>query len=570
MVNVANDPAMDGLDLPAGSRAPQGGVGPRSMTVATMLALPAFAGAEVIAGRSGLDRVVRRANVMEVPDIVPWVRDEGLLLTTGYPLREATGGLAALVAALDERGVSALAVKLHRYLERLPEPMLAEADRRGLPVVLVPDEVGFDEVLTELYTSVVSERASLLERSEEVQQQLVDIVLTGGGVDDVTASVSTLFGGLAMVTTADGRVISDVGAPEQRAALRESSVFHPSGRFRTEVATAGVHVVDDVPGSHAVVHIKAGRIDHGRLVLFDPGRVMTAADLTILERAATVAAVSLTKEIAITAVESKSRGDFLRDVLAGRAGAPADVVAHARSLGWDLDRPVVVLVAALDTERAPAMSLGYRGPVEVERFTAAWRGVLGRQDATVPVEGFAAEVVALLPVPAGSAPASVVDPTVAHVAGDGGGGRRPFATGVSRVVTSPDQLPAAYEQARKALHVGRQLHGPHALAHFDELGVFRLLSLIDDSRELSSFVTETLGDLADGTSTESADLRETLQMLLDTNLNVAETARRLHFHYNTLRYRISKLERLVGPFTTDPNLRLDLALALRVVAMRNL
>ena len=155
---------------------------------------------------------------------------------------------------------------------------------------------------------------------------------------------------------------------------------------------------------------------------------MTAADLTILERAATVAAVSLTKEIAITAVESKYRGDFLQDVLAGRAGAPADVVAHARSLGWDLDRPVVVLVAALDTERAPAMSLGYRGPVEVERFTAAWRGAVGRQDATVPVEGFAAGG-----GPAAGArrvrPASGVDPTVAHVAGDGGGGRRPFATG---------------------------------------------------------------------------------------------------------------------------------------------
>ena len=353
--------------------------------------------------------------------------------------------------------------------------------------MLVPDEVGFDEVLTELYTSVVSERASLLERSEEVQQQLVDIVLTGGGVDDVTASVSTLFGGLAMVTTADGRVISDVGAPEQRAALRESSVFHPSGRFRTEVATAGVHVVDDVPGSHAVVRIKAGRIDHGRLVVFDPGRVMTAADLTILERAATVAAVSLTKEIAITAVESKYRGDFLRDVLAGR-GPARRRRGRPRPVARLGPRPpmVVVLVAALDTERAPAMSLGYRGPVEVERFTAAWRGVVGRQDATVPVEGFAAEVVALLPVPAGSAAASVVDPTVAHVAGDGGGGRRPFATGVSRVVTSPDELPAAYEQARKALQVGRQLHGPHALAHFDDLGVFRLLSLIDDSGELAA------------------------------------------------------------------------------------
>jgi purine catabolism regulator len=394
-------------------------------------------------------------------------------------------------------------------------------------------------------------------------------VLTGGGVAEVAASVSELFDGVAMITTSDGRVVSDVGHPEHRAALRASSAFHPSGRFRTEAAPVGVHVVDDLPGSHAVAAITGGRIDHGRLVVFHPGRVMTAADLTVLERAATVAALSLTKEIAITAVESKYRGDFLRDALAGRAGTAAEVTAHARAMGWDIERPMVVVVAALETESEPPMSLGYRGPLEVERFTAAWLSVVARRDPSVPVVGFAAEVVALLPLPEGSAPADVVGPALTGVAGDGGGGRRPFATGVSRPVTSADGLPAAYEQARKALHVGRRLHGPRAVTHFDDLGVFRLLSLIDDAEELDAFVAETLGPLA-GTSQEAADLRETLQTLLDTNLNVAETARRLHFHYNTLRYRIGKLERLVGEFSTDANLRLDLALALRIVAMRAL
>jgi purine catabolism regulator len=569
MVNLANDPRADDLDLPEGGADRGATEGGAPMTVATMLTLPAFRGATLVAGASGTGRRVRRANVMEVPDIVPWVRPEGLLLTTGYPLRESGSDLGRLVAALDERGVSALAVKLHRYLEELPDDMVAEADRCGLPLLVVPDSTGFDEVLTEVFTSVASERASLLERSEEVHRRLVSIVLSGGGIDDVLASVGEIFHALAMITTVDGRVLGEVGGADEWQSVRGSSLFHPSGRFRTERARHGVHTLDDLPGSHAVVEIRAGRIDHGRLVVLDPTRTMTSEDLTMLERAATVAAVSLNKEIAINAVESRYRGDFLRDVLSGRAGSSGDVLAHARALGWDLERPLVVVLAALETEAGTASALGYQGPVEVERFTSAWQSVVGGRNG-VPVEGFAAEVVALLPVSDGEEAREVVGSAVARVSGDGGGGRRAFATGASRVVTSPGDIPRAYEQARKALHVGRLLHGSHAVAHFDDLGVFRLLSLVEDQRELEAFVDETLGELASGTSEEAADLRRTLQVLLDTNLNVAETARRLHFHYNTLRYRIGKLERLVGAFTTDPNLRLDLALALRVVTMRDL
>jgi len=162
---------------------------------------------------------------------------------------------------------------------------------------------------------------------------------------------------------------------------------------------------------------------------------------------------------------------------------------------------------------------------------------------------------------------------VRDVSGDGGGGRRSFGTGVSRVAASPAGIPTAYEQARTAVRVGRRMHGPGAVAHFDGLGVFRLLSLVEETAELDAFAAETLGELArtEGPDAgETADLRRTLEVLLETNLNVAETARLLHFHYNTLRYRIAKLERMLGPFTEDPQLRLSLQVALQVLQMRGL
>ena len=569
MGKVANDRPEDGAVLPEGVGEHLSVTGqPPPLSVARMLSLPAFSGAAVLAGGSGLDRTVRSANVMEVPDIAAWARPGALLLTTGYPLRSAPDRLPALVADLDDRGVSALVVKLHRYLEALPAPMLAEADRRGLPLVLVPDDLGFDAVLTQVFTSLVDERVPLLERSEQVHRGLVDVVVSGGGLADVVAAVSRLFGGVAMVTTTDGRVRAEAGDGALRETLRDTSVFHHSGRFRTEVSGPGVHALDAVPGSHAVVAVTGQGIDQGRLVLFHPDRALTDVDLAVLERAAAVAAICLSTEVVVTALESKYRGDFLRDVLAGRAGDEHEVRAHAATLGWDLERPAVVVVAALETRDAPPLSRGYRGPLELERFAAAWTTVVGADDPAAPVVGFAAEVVALLPVGDGDPPA-VVARTVQSVRGDGGGGRRPFAAGVSRVAETVAALPAAYEQARRALAVGRRQQRTGAVVHFDDLGVFRLLSLIEDDGELAAFADQTLGELALETA-EADTMRRTLRVLLDTNLNVAETARTLHFHYNTLRYRIAKLERVVGPFTSDANLRLDLALALRIVAMRAL
>src|SRR4051812_2637715 len=104
MGKVANDPRRKHGDLSGRlSRHPAQSTG-RGVAVSDLLALPVFAATEVVAGRDGLDRRVTCANVMEVPDIEPWVKPDELLLTTGYPLREISDGMRDLVTSLDRAG----------------------------------------------------------------------------------------------------------------------------------------------------------------------------------------------------------------------------------------------------------------------------------------------------------------------------------------------------------------------------------------------------------------------------------------------------------------------------------
>lgn len=548
------------------------------LSLRAVLEMDCLRGATVLAGHAGLDRMVSRLNVMEVPDILPWVRPNELMLTTGYPLRSIPETLPALVHELADRGLAGIGVKLGRYLDELPAEMLAEADRVGLPVIALADGVGFDDVINQVLTAVLNRQAAVLARADQVHRALVDIVLTGGGLESLCAELAGILSGAVMVTSTDGRVMASNGLPGEVEAALALDCFDASGRFLLESEPVGTRPGTTGPGDEArarraVVRIAAGTLDHGRLVAFSAERELTGDDVHILERAAAIAALAITKAQAVSAVESKYQADFLRDALAGRAGSAEHVVAHAHSLGWDIGRRMVVVVAESD----PTPALAELAPEELrplqERFATAWAQAVRQRDARAPVVGFSHEVVTVLGVSEDADTESIVrtvSELVRHVTGEGGGGRRSFSTGISRPVSSPDQLARAYEQALKAVSVGRQMSGPSAVTHFDGLGIFRLLTLVPDTAELRSFAAEALGELITHDTPENADLRMTLGVLLDTGLNVAESARILHFHYNTLRYRIVKLERMLGPFTTDPHLRLTLSLALLVVQMRGI
>ena len=578
MVNVANDRDLRDVELPSATAATSPAVRElvAGLSLERLLSLPSLAGARVATTVADTGAVLTRASRLGGPDaplpgcpghlvVVPAdvlaqheAQDHDVVATL------AAAGAAALLVTGSATASTAAADELEATRER--------AALHGIPM-LVLDAGEPDAVVTEVLGALLDQQTAILARVDEAHRILVDVVLAGGGLEDLCERLAGFLGGAAMVTSTDGRVLAEAGSEQALAAAHALDCFDRTGRLVTEREAVGIRPPGTPSSGRALVRIVAGGVGHGLLAAFVPDRSLTADDVHLLERAATVAALAITKEQAVSAVEGKYRAEFLRDALAGRAGAPAEALLHAAALGWDIDRPLVVVVAETDEDDEHTSRTSEEVTDLQQRFSRAWSRAMAVRDPRAPVMGFSQEVVALFAVAADADTDTVmrsVGEVVRVVRGDGGGGRRTFSTGVSRPVESPADLPRAYEEALSAVSVGRQLNGDGSVAHFDQLGIFRLLALVPDSADLRRFVEEALGPLANDDVPEHADLRTTLSILIDTNMNVAETARLLFFHYNTLRYRIAKLERMLGPFTTDPQLRLKLALALKVHQMRGI
>jgi purine catabolism regulator len=520
------------------------------MTVEEVLALPVMSEAHVLAGESGLHRVVERLNMMEVPDVLPWVRPGELLVTSGYPLREMDPqGISGLTHDLANRGLSGLCIKLGRFLSSIPSSVVHAADRDGFPIVAMPPALAFTDLLGAVMGELLDRQAAALRASDEIDRVLVQLLVAGGGHSEIVDRLAQWLGGAVAIADEDGVVVASSGQE------LPAKLLVPGGpaRLRLRALPRGGDDVVASDGRVAVARVHAGSSRHGYLLTALPDGALSAGQQQALRRAAPVVALAFSRDSEIRAVEARFQGDFLRDLLVGVSRAGDDPVQHAERLGWRLTGDLVVALAdpPARTRRAD------RGSEYAHLASALGRAIGARWPGAV-VHGFAAEVVAVLPAAALERPEVWLAEARAHLSG----AERQFLVGVSRAARGIGELPSAYRQASEALHAARRGTVRSQVVRFDDIGLARLLAAVVDTGEGERLVTDVIGPLLADRNGEA--LTRTLECFLQTNCNVAATARALQFHYNTVRLRVARIEELVGPFVDVADRRAELLAACRL------
>ena len=480
-------------------------------------------GAVLAAGNGGKSRPVRRAHLASVPEQLRSVGPNELVVTTYETLIAAAEDWEPLVARLDAAKVAGLAVRLGPDTP-VPDPLLSVADRLSLPVLTFPEDTALADVTAAVLDALLAAQQQRLDQFVDIHERFSRIMLAGGGVAEIAVTLHDLLGCPVSVVDTEGRRTVVVPSDADTAFDVEDAIRQPVG---------------------------AGEEEYGAVLAAAPA--LEQDQMVALERAAAAVAVHLAQATAGARAEERFAAVSLEELIAGHATA-ADAAERAVSFGWDLSRPRAVLLASIDPTESGAIPSG-----ALSAIAAAARATLGG-DAIVWTRS---SMIAALLAPATDDPAerrSIADGLRREL--DDRVRSVTVSIGVGRRVGSPGELPRSYVEASRAVDVGRWAKGRHVTEIYDELGLERLLAATPTD-DLAEFVQRAIGALVAHDRDHHTDLVETLGVWLETR-NMAEAARRLYVHYNTLKNRMERIEAIIGPVLTDAARALECEIAIYV------
>ncbi len=140
-----------------------------TLTIAQALhELPILSKAQVVAGASGVDRTIRWTHIIDHPDVVPWVKEGHLLLTTAFAIMLHPEEQAGLIRSLDEKHLAGMMVNIGRYMLEIPAEMIAAADACGFPLITLPWDVDFTDVTHAIHEHILQEQYALAEQADAI------------------------------------------------------------------------------------------------------------------------------------------------------------------------------------------------------------------------------------------------------------------------------------------------------------------------------------------------------------------------------------------------------------------
>lgn len=451
------------------------------------------------------------------------VGEEGLVAICGTPLLVENEFVGVLFASERcPRTFTPDAVALLRSLATLAAVTIIQTRvRRATELALKELSRAHEEV---------RRHTREVERSAEAHDRFAQLVVAGGGVDDVTRALGEVLGGWVVLIDGDGRRRSAFGPVPGEAV----GVGDPDPLDASPAVEEARRRDRGVAGDVFAIGVRARRELFA--VLVGGGHDLTPSDRRIVERASAVTALVLLFERDTAGARARALSEEVGNLVAGTMSA-AEAHRLFRAEGLDPRGPFC-LVALRATDRPAGSVLLPLGTL------LRHEGLVGEH---------ARHVVALLP---GDDPGRAAQGLVDRLAGVG----EITAAGVGPLPVTgvPDGFTEAVRAVDAMVAFGRRGEG----AATADLGFAGLV--VGSTPDVAAYIDGVLGPLLSYDQRRGTGLVATIEAYFAAAQSPRHAAGRLHVHPNTVTQRLERITALLGPDWATPESALEIQLALRL------
>ena len=538
-----------------------------SINISDVLKMEEWKECRLVAGNKGVDREILYIDAMEVPDIIPWIKKNELMITTGYAMNRDEGVLLDIIKAMAKAGSSGIALKT-KFFGEITQKIKDLANELQVPVIEVPRDMAFINLANPLMKKVVNAQNQKLEFNKAMNEKFLEIQIEGGGFQEICAVLGEMLG--CVILVADHRQMLLGCYPEGEGAERwlaknayedttiqkqlkeyvekskDEIVAASAGEW--EIRAMGIYVKNKCNGFLYSVGLK-GKFDEMSEIA--------------LRQAGVYLALEFSKKGLVEQTEYYQDNNFFFDLISGNIQTEEDAVKRARGLEWPSFSYILVVGDIDEFEKVIRNKTEAEVNIFKDEIMQIHKDVLRRHRQCFFVGNKSDSFHCLFTKDIEKSEILKCMKEIQRQIYKNYGAW--ITIGVSTEIFSYHDFIMAYKKARTAITIGKK-RGKREICFIEDLRLeeaFFEMAKMDIFRE---FVDETLLELKMHDEKYGTPFLETLKTLAEHHGARKETAETLFLHRNTLAYRIRRIEQLTGADLNDPDVLFQVNLVMKILA----
>lgn len=536
-----------------------------------VLELDLMKNCRLLAGREAVQNVVTRMNIMADPDILNWVTEGEFLLTTAYFFKTTSlEEQQKLIREAAAKQLSGIGIKVFPYLEKLPEEVLALADELGFPIVELDSDIPFGDIITPIFKEIFNRQSVMLQKVENVHNDTMDVILKGGGVKEIVRVLMRNVENPVLIKDHhfEEYIYDELDDSADYELLIKSVKKYfktASNHYRYVKKVEDRISLDNEYVDRVMVPILIRNNVHGHMVVFGLRRRITNFDILNLESASAIIALEFLKRISVQEVENKYKAEFFEDLISLDERRKEKAVERANYYRLQRDAWYSVITIHLDEATAS------------QNTAEELSQTLGRMIHLIDISCRSEDRIYLIANKGSNVnilfmwdDAQSYEREIRQVADSVDRlleqkiGSLDFRIGIGRVCRGIDSAWHSLQDAEKAVEAARA-YVDERIVEFEKLGIYKIFCQDHLKEELQSFYGSTLRDLVEYDRKRDTELVKTLQVYFDTNGNLKRMSELLFTHYNTILYRINRIQEITAKNLESEHDRYGLQTALKIM-----